>query len=70
MARSIPLSNEPSFSITELQDNLERIRDQILVCVAEAAHYVKHVELLDKKVQTLAIEEEKLVLLLEKLQGF
>lgn len=67
---SIPIKIKPNFTIVELQNQLERIQEQILNCVAEAKHYVNHVELLNKKVEQLSIEEEKVTLLLEKLKSY
>jgi hypothetical protein len=55
-----------SLSLSELKANLSRIREQILICVAEAKHYVKHVELLNEKVKDLSVEEEKLLMLIEE----
>lgn len=57
-------------TIVDLQEQLDRIRNQILCCVAEAKYHVKHVELLDDKVKQLSIEEEKLLILLEKVRSY
>ena len=66
MTTLISPTKHSGFTSIELQEKLDRIREQIFVCVAEAKHYVKHVELLNEKVTKLAIEEEKIVILLEK----
>lgn len=57
-------------TIGDLQNQLDRVQDQILHCVAEAKHYTKYIELLDKKVHQLAIKEEELVRLLKKLSSY
>jgi hypothetical protein len=58
-----------NLTIADLQEQLDRIRSQILYCVAEAKTYVKHVERLNEKVKTLAIEEERLSIVMEKIKN-
>jgi len=67
---SIPEDLKSNATVADLQEQLDRIRSQILHCVAEANHHVKHIELIDKRVQALAIEEEKISILLDKLKSY
>ena len=70
MNMPMPGNIKPNSTIVELQSRLDRIQEQILNCVAEARHYVNHVELLNEKVIQLSIEEEKVKILLEKLRTY
>ena len=68
MAKSIQSLHSLDLKIgtKQTEHRLERVRNQIVACVSKARHYVKLIELLDKKVEELAFQEQELLLLLEK----